>query len=517
MRGLGIVRGNGWVGGVCGGIAARLGIDPLIVRGIAVVVAVLGGPAFLLYAAAWLLLPDAQDDIHLERMIAGRLEPALIGIAVLVLFSLLPFAQGFWWAGAQFWGDGSVVASFGRTMWTLLIIAAIIAVVIWAARTGRIPSRGEGSRTASARPAPGTPADTATPDAPRASWFTGTPMPGYGAAATGNASAATGAAGAAVAPNSAEPLAPAAPAASATADELAAWRAQQDAWKTEHAAWRAQQQADERLVRQQRSAEMRAQSQALMAQAAEARQRRRRANPRTSAGYVGIALGVALLAGGIGAGAAMASAVAAGYAVTIGLSAATLAIGLSIVLAGALRRRSGFLSFIAILLVAASVLSALPPRDRDFALLYASYHDPAAARSYQPIGSTNITLDDPAQSGTAIDLRQGIGSVDVFVDDGLTVRVIVTQSDGRSSVTANSLDADGNGTSVDPTRTALPHGAMRSVLTVGDHATPDLTVRIEQGVGSVSVWRNPAASTESTQSPTPSPTIAPSTSAPSGK
>ncbi|CAN5229805.1 hypothetical protein BH09ACT5_BH09ACT5_21120 [soil metagenome] len=48
MRGLGVRREPGWIGGVCAGIAARLGIDPLIVRGIAVVVAVLGGPAFLL-------------------------------------------------------------------------------------------------------------------------------------------------------------------------------------------------------------------------------------------------------------------------------------------------------------------------------------------------------------------------------------------------------------------------------------------------------------------------------------
>jgi hypothetical protein len=47
MRGLAIVRQNGWIGGVCGGVAARLGIDPIIVRGIAVVVVILGGPALL--------------------------------------------------------------------------------------------------------------------------------------------------------------------------------------------------------------------------------------------------------------------------------------------------------------------------------------------------------------------------------------------------------------------------------------------------------------------------------------
>src|SRR5690554_1691421 len=84
MRGLDIPRQPGWLGGVCAGIAARLGIDPLIVRGIVVVIAVLGGPALLLYAAAWLLLPDFNNKIHLEELLKGRFEPAIAGIGVLV-------------------------------------------------------------------------------------------------------------------------------------------------------------------------------------------------------------------------------------------------------------------------------------------------------------------------------------------------------------------------------------------------------------------------------------------------
>lgn len=355
MRGLGIVRANGWLGGVCGGVAARLGIDPLIVRGIVVVIAVLGGPAFLLYAAGWLLLPDTNGDIHLERMIAGRLEPALIGVAVLVLFSLLPFAQGFWWAGGQFWGDGSVLASLGRSLWTLIIIALIVGVVIWAARSGRFASRDFASRTASPPTAsPGTP-NAPTPNAPtaspaaaaRTSWFSGTPAPGYGAV-----------------PSAGEPAAPATPDASATADELTAWRAQQETWKAEHATWRARQAADERAVRQQRSAESRARARELAEQAEQARRRRRLANPRTSARYVGIALGIGLVASGAASALALGSDETARFAAAIGVAAATVVIGSSIVVAGAMRRRSGFLSFIGILLVAASIVCALlaPPQ-----------------------------------------------------------------------------------------------------------------------------------------------------------
>ena len=81
LRSLGIVRQPGWLGGVSAGLATRIGVDPLIVRGGLVVVALLGGPALLLYAAAWLLLPDEQDKIHLEQVTRGRFESAIAGIA----------------------------------------------------------------------------------------------------------------------------------------------------------------------------------------------------------------------------------------------------------------------------------------------------------------------------------------------------------------------------------------------------------------------------------------------------
>src|SRR5690554_7739636 len=74
MRGLGITREPGWLGGVAAGLGTRLGIDPILVRGILVVVALLGAPALLLYAAAWLLLPDLEGRIHLERLIPGHFD-----------------------------------------------------------------------------------------------------------------------------------------------------------------------------------------------------------------------------------------------------------------------------------------------------------------------------------------------------------------------------------------------------------------------------------------------------------
>jgi Putative stress-responsive transcriptional regulator len=506
MRGLGIVRGNGWIGGVCGGIAARLGIDPLIVRGIAVVIAVLGGPAFLLYAAGWLLLPDTQGDIHLERMIKGRLEPALIGIVVIVLFSLLPFAQGFWWAGAQFWGGGSLVGALGRTLWTLLIIALIVTLVIWAARTGRFSSRGgsTSSRTASVSAAtPGTSSErdaagtdtagtgsaatgaTATSAvAGQPSWFAGTPAQGYGAA-----------------PTVGEPLAPTAPPASATPDELAAWRARQDAWKAEHAAWRTQQAADELAIRQQRSAENRARAEGMAAQATEARRLRRLAKPRTSAGYVGITLGVGLLAGGAAAAIALGSPGVSRFALTVGLAVATVAMGLAIVVAGAVRRRSGFLSFIAIVLVAASVLCALltPPRGRELVLGYASTSRLSDLAVYEPLGGYSIFLDprlDQAQPDgrtRTIRVEQGIGAVIVSVGAGLTVRVVATQQNPDSSFAALTFGQNGDVTVDSPLGRTLSDGGDRTEITYGDATTPDAVVYITQSLGRVEVHHDLAS------------------------
>ena len=127
MRGLGLVREDGWIGGVCAAIANRLGIDPIIVRGIVVVAAILGAPALLLYAAAWALLPDRENRIHLQRLIEGDFEPAIVGIGAMALLSFLPMAQGLWWVGGGFWDTPSWADAVGRIIWTLIVLGALVA------------------------------------------------------------------------------------------------------------------------------------------------------------------------------------------------------------------------------------------------------------------------------------------------------------------------------------------------------------------------------------------------------
>ena len=73
VRGLGLKRGpQRWVGGVCGGIAAKLNVDVAYVRIGYLLFALIPGPAFVLYLAAWLLLPDQRNAIILESFLQQR-------------------------------------------------------------------------------------------------------------------------------------------------------------------------------------------------------------------------------------------------------------------------------------------------------------------------------------------------------------------------------------------------------------------------------------------------------------
>lgn len=46
------------LGGVCGGIADYLDVDPLLVRALWVLVTLLGGSGFVAYVVLWLLIPE---------------------------------------------------------------------------------------------------------------------------------------------------------------------------------------------------------------------------------------------------------------------------------------------------------------------------------------------------------------------------------------------------------------------------------------------------------------------------
>ena len=116
------------IGGVCGGLAKYFGIDPVIVRIIAIALVFAGGAGFLAYLAAWLLVPEEDTDAA-ARGNTGRV--ATISGAVLLVLAvcvLLPF-----WGGPF---DGGAVGGF----FVFLVFLGLVGLAVWWLASGEHPS-----------------------------------------------------------------------------------------------------------------------------------------------------------------------------------------------------------------------------------------------------------------------------------------------------------------------------------------------------------------------------------------
>jgi phage shock protein PspC (stress-responsive transcriptional regulator) len=117
-------RSDRVISGVCGGLARYLNVDPVIVRVVAVALIFAGGAGLLLYAAAFLLVPNEGEG-------GGPADPprrlfVIAGVIVLIcaIGALLPFRWGWW-------DDG----------WSLLPLGfvALAGLVVWRFATGERP------------------------------------------------------------------------------------------------------------------------------------------------------------------------------------------------------------------------------------------------------------------------------------------------------------------------------------------------------------------------------------------
>ncbi|WP_170285585.1 PspC domain-containing protein [Microbacterium rhizomatis] len=411
VTGFGVVRADGWLGGVCAGIAARLRIDPVIVRGIVAVTAVLGFPMLFLYATAWALLPDSSGRIHLQELLKSRFDPAMVGIGIMLIVSFVPAVP---WIGAQLvpswlWGGSSPVGLVLTEIGLALAVAVIILIARASART-RTPEDSETvPRTASAgASSSGAAGGSAGNGAPAA--FP-SPPPIFRAPAGEHARDAYDDtyADATRAP-APEPLAPA-PGAPDT--EIAAWRAQHDAWRAHNDAWRRQQQDADRAAREQARIERAAVGAAFAAEANERRRVERMSRPRASAGFVAAALGASLV---VGAVIALASASATPmFAGAMGLFGAALVLALSMILAGAVRRRSGFLAFVTALVLTGATVAAFAP--------------PVLAE----IASYNMYVTNAAETGPVVQ-RSGYLFIDVQQTRADPTPIVVTKKDGDTYI-----------------------------------------------------------------------------------
>lgn len=108
---------DGWIAGVCSGIARRMRLDPLVVRALFILLALVFGAGITLYLVAWLLLPDAQGRIKLQSAVRGGDN----GAVALLVVTLIAVGSGFGWI----WGwDGAtpvlpllLVCGIGWYLW----------------------------------------------------------------------------------------------------------------------------------------------------------------------------------------------------------------------------------------------------------------------------------------------------------------------------------------------------------------------------------------------------------------
>ncbi len=454
IRGLDLKREPGWIGGVCAGVATKLGIDPLIVRGIVVVLAVLGAPVILVYAAAWLLLPDRAGQIHLLELIRGHVTPAFPAIVGLVLLSLLPLAQGFWYLGGLYWGVPDVWGGIARALWMAVVLIVVVVLVVWLAR------RASGDVTT-------TPATT--DDRPET-------IPASPAAARAEAVATETAPG--------EPPAPPAPGASDA--ELAAWKQNQAEWQKERAAFVAEEQRSEQ---ERRAAEKQARAEEWARAAAERQRIRRLTRPRASGAAVWSIMGLSLLAGAVGAFYASTRPDLEGATWAIGIAISTVVIGVGAVIVGLARRRSGFLAFLGILGVLSTVTAMLVPADRTLLPEVVSYSIPLEDGSYARLsGTTSVHIEDsPGDEAPTIDLWQATGDLYLDLEPGASVRLeSVTASGG---VYVSYFEQGGDFIDSDNPGTRKSDGVLTVSTTIGD-GDPDAIVRVWLGAGSVWVTVN---------------------------
>lgn len=121
------------IGGVCGGLAAALDIDPVLVR-VAAVVLALTGPGVPIYLVAWLVLPEATEVADVE---SGAEEPThrrgharrVLGLALIVFGAIL---------AARHLG----LTPRDQFIWPVVVIAVGVGAVLWHVRPAAVSGTG---------------------------------------------------------------------------------------------------------------------------------------------------------------------------------------------------------------------------------------------------------------------------------------------------------------------------------------------------------------------------------------
>lgn len=401
IRSQGIARGEDrWIGGVASGIAHRVGIDPLIVRGIFVVLAVFAGVGVLLYGLAWALLPEPDGRIHAQEAGAGRWTAGMTGAVITTIIGLPGLGRGVWG-----WGWDGLPGLF----WTLFWVGGIIWLIYYLVQRNK---NRNGENTVSAQNYPAGPQDAPYAQA-TAPYGAGTYGTGYGATTSGTGTSSTGTSSgghAFAAPPAHLPLPGEAPPSGIPAGPGFPAGPTPPHWKAgkPHGP--------------------------------------RRQGPGSA--LVAVSAGAALLVGGtiklLDAGGSIQLGDAAN-AVVWASGAAVL--GLGILLAGLRGRTSGFLGFLAVVALVIGGIFNLVPRGDRFPLQNTQWTPLtiADAREGYDITGANGTvdlrdldLDAPLESGLVVPLDITASNIKVLIPDSVPVEI-------QADMTFGNLKGDGMG------------------------------------------------------------------------
>jgi phage shock protein PspC (stress-responsive transcriptional regulator) len=118
LRALRRSRDDRMIGGVCGGLGRYTRVDPIIFRIVLAALAIFGGVGLLLYALAWLLMPEeGTDTSELQRLFKGHASPwPIIAAAVIGFLGIVTFVD-------------VVHHRPGGQFAVLLIVIAVVAVI----------------------------------------------------------------------------------------------------------------------------------------------------------------------------------------------------------------------------------------------------------------------------------------------------------------------------------------------------------------------------------------------------
>jgi phage shock protein PspC (stress-responsive transcriptional regulator) len=150
---------NRWFGGVCSGIAARFGVDPLLIRAAAIALTIAGGVGVPVYLVLWLALPDTRGTVLVERAVRhGDAWAVVLGVvtALFVLGGLLSLGTG-----NDHWGG---------SLWLLVPVGLVVWLLVNRSRSGGHQAWGQATGYAPYPAPPGAPVPPPPPG--------GTPMSG---------------------------------------------------------------------------------------------------------------------------------------------------------------------------------------------------------------------------------------------------------------------------------------------------------------------------------------------------